>query len=50
LDNDDDTFEILFKYYETLKNYQGNINGLIKRIKDYNEDQAFAQKILMKPK
>ena len=21
LDNDDDTFEILFKYYETLKNY-----------------------------
>lgn len=50
LDEADDMFEILFKYYETIKNYQGNLEDMHNKINTYNEDKEFADKLLMKPK
>lgn len=48
IDGDDDQFEIMFKYYETIKNYQQNLGDLHNTIKMFNDDQIFAQKIVMK--
>lgn len=38
LDKADDQFEILFKYYETLKMYEGNLNDLTNTINIFNDD------------
>ncbi len=50
LNDNDDMFEILFKYYETLKNYQTNLEDMGNKIYTYQEDKEFADKLLMKPK
>lgn len=50
LDNDDDQFEIMFKYYETLRGYQRNLDDLLSKIRTYDEDQKYAEKVVMKPK
>lgn len=50
LDEDDDTFEVLFKYYETLKNYQENMDHLLKEMNGYTDEQKFNQKLNMKTK
>ncbi len=43
----DDQFEMMYKYFETLKNYQFNIDDLLKRLNDYQEIHNYAQSVLM---
>eukprot|EP00347_Sterkiella_histriomuscorum_P022120 403331610 len=44
----DDQFEILFKYYETLVKFQTNLDELYQKLTSYQEDQQYAEKILMR--
>ena len=44
----DDMFEILFKYYETLVKFQTNLDDLYAKLTSYQEDQNYAEKILMR--
>ena len=37
-DGDDDVFELLFKYYKTVKNYEALMNDLLDRYQRFLED------------
>ena len=45
----DDQFEILFKYYETLRNLKINVEHQTKIHRDFEEDFIYAEKLLFKP-
>ena len=45
----DDQFEILFKYYETLRNFKINVEHQTKIHRDFEEDFIYAEKLLFKP-
>jgi hypothetical protein len=45
----DDQFEILFKYYETLRNFKVNVDHQSKIRKDFEEDYLYAEKAILKP-
>ncbi len=45
----DDQFEILFKYYETLRNLKVNVEHQTKIHRDFEEDFIYAEKLLFKP-
>jgi hypothetical protein len=47
---EDDRGETLFKYYETLKNQDYQINELQEKMMGYRNDLLFSSKILVKPR
>jgi hypothetical protein len=40
---------MLFKYFESMKNYQRNMDELVQRIKSYSDESQIAEKVMMKP-
>lgn len=45
----DDQYEILFKYYETLRNFMANVEHMDKISKDYQNDFKYAGDAILKP-
>ena len=49
LDENDDMFETLFKYYETLKFQMKNIKHLERRMENHDDDIVLLEKVLLTP-
>mmetsp|Transcript_13063 Transcript_13063/g.12911 ORF Transcript_13063/g.12911 Transcript_13063/m.12911 type:complete len:81 (+) Transcript_13063:162-404(+) len=48
LDEKDDQFEVLFKYYETMQNFQKNMQELEGKANGYQQDQKFYEDGILK--
>ena len=46
----DDQYEVLFKYFETLKAHESTLKELLERAAGYKTDHIFGAKILAKPR
>ena len=49
IDSDDDMFEILFKYFESLKGHIRNLKELESRMEKHDTEMDLMEKVLLTP-